>query len=76
MDFMEVLRGPSNKFDASMAIGPKEHKALRDAIVYLFDRKNSHNEPKPVEHDGPLLTVPSQESMDSEPKKRGRKPKE
>ena len=38
MEFLETLKGSANKFDGGIQLGSKDHKALRDAVVYLLDR--------------------------------------
>lgn len=35
MDFMDILSGPGNRFDAGLTHGVRETKALRDAIFYI-----------------------------------------
>jgi len=78
MEWIEILSGRLNKFDPPYPLGPKEFKALRDAVInlservkFLEDKLVSKILNEPVVHDGPLLTVPSESSM-AEPKKRGR----
>lgn len=38
MEFLEPLTGEYNRFDRGFPLSSKETKALRDAVIYLYDK--------------------------------------
>ena len=46
MEFLEILTGPSNRFDAGLMPGHNEIKACRDAVISILGRLEALEEIK------------------------------
>ena len=47
MDALERLNGPENRFDRGFPLNATDNKALRDAIIYLYNKVKELEEKLP-----------------------------